>query len=287
MANDSAKSLSAKAVVFISYSRKDEPEPPGDGEVAWLTYVQSHLAPAVKRGIFDIFTDQDMEIGTDWRKVIGQKLDTCDICVLLASRHSLASDFILDVEIARLLARQKAEGTPILPILVSAVSKVTTPEWVWALNVRPKGLKPLALFPPAERDAVMAEIVDEIAGITTAIAAKKREREDLPDLAAKSFEIDRLRKGLRGEVEAAIARQADVFRQEKFDWGKPVGSRKLSDHEGAEFLRDAGVWGRDVELLAAARDCGGDPVALGFLASGLTEKFFGDVRRRHAVLPRG
>ena len=77
----------AKPVIFISYSRKDEPEKSAEGEVTWLTYVREHLAPAVKTGIFDLFDDQDMEIGIDWRPEIEAKLNACDICLLLVSRH--------------------------------------------------------------------------------------------------------------------------------------------------------------------------------------------------------
>ena len=163
----------AKPVIFISYSRKDEPQEPAAGQVAWLTYVQSHLAPAVKTGIFDLFIDQDMQIGVDWRPEIEAKLNACDICLLLASRHSLSSDFILDVEMKRMLERRKTEGTPIFPILLSAVTRATAP-WVWELNMRPRGLKPLALYPLAERDGVMAEIVDEIAEIAAKIAEIKK-----------------------------------------------------------------------------------------------------------------
>ena len=71
----------AKPVIFISYSRKDEPEEPAAGEVPWLTYVQSCLAPAVKTGIFDLFVDQEMQIGIDWRPEIEAKLNACDICL--------------------------------------------------------------------------------------------------------------------------------------------------------------------------------------------------------------
>ena len=58
---------------------------------------------------------------------------------------------------------------------------------------------------------------------------------------------------------------------------------KLSEAAGAALLRDNGVWGTDRELRAAARDFGGHPLALGLLASFLTETQRGDVRRRDHV----
>ena len=57
----------------------------------------------------------------------------------------------------------------------------------------------------------------------------------------------------------------------------------LSEAAGAALLRDNGVWGTDRELAAAARDFGGHPLALGLLASFLTETQKGDVRRRDHV----
>jgi tetratricopeptide (TPR) repeat protein len=55
---------------------------------------------------------------------------------------------------------------------------------------------------------------------------------------------------------------------------------QLSDEAGAALLRDNGVWGTDDDLLAAARDFGGHPLALGLLASFLKEKYFGNDRSR-------
>ena len=60
-------------------------------------------------------------------------------------------------------------------------------------------------------------------------------------------------------------------------------SSELSEEAGAALLRDNGVWGTDRELAAAARDFGGHPLALGLLASFLTETQTGDVRRRDHV----
>lgn len=41
-------SPAGKPVIFISYSHKDEPERTPEGEIHWLTEVQSYLAPLVK-----------------------------------------------------------------------------------------------------------------------------------------------------------------------------------------------------------------------------------------------
>src|SRR5258707_7326309 len=94
-----------KPVIFISYSRKDEAEKPADGE-RWLTYVQSYIAPAVKSGIFDIFVDNHIPGGDDWRAEIKDKLATCDVFILLISNNSLSSDEVVDIEFKTIEARQ-------------------------------------------------------------------------------------------------------------------------------------------------------------------------------------
>ena len=55
----------AMPVIFISYSHKDEPEKPGEDEVAWLSYVQSFLTVAVKRGTFEVWVDRHIIGGGD------------------------------------------------------------------------------------------------------------------------------------------------------------------------------------------------------------------------------
>ena len=58
---------------------------------------------------------------------------------------------------------------------------------------------------------------------------------------------------------------------------------RLTEEAGAALLRDNGVWGTDKELRAAARAFGGHALALGLLASYLTETQYGDVRRRDHI----
>jgi hypothetical protein len=69
---------SNKPVIFISYAHVDEPEKPGEGEVKWLSFVQSFLQPAVKGGIFSLWVDRQMMGGAAWDPEIEDKLRACD-----------------------------------------------------------------------------------------------------------------------------------------------------------------------------------------------------------------
>src|SRR5271165_5132594 len=39
---------SGKPLIVISYAHTDEPEPPAEGEVKWLSFVTGYLRPAIK-----------------------------------------------------------------------------------------------------------------------------------------------------------------------------------------------------------------------------------------------
>jgi tetratricopeptide (TPR) repeat protein len=161
-----------KPVIFISYSHKDEADKPADGE-QWLTYVQSHLQPAVKGDIFDLWTDHDIDGGADWRAAIDKKLNDCDIFILLVSRHSVSSDFICGVEVDLMLARRRKGDLAAYPIVLSPFAKSTVP-WLMEMNLMPREGKPLSTFGSADRDSAMVEIVEEIAAKAKEIAEKKK-----------------------------------------------------------------------------------------------------------------
>jgi hypothetical protein len=83
-------SVPGKPVIFMSYSHKDEPKELQQGEVRWLSEIQSHLQPAANSA-FQLWSDEEMAGGADWESDINGKLAECSVCVPLLSRHSLAS----------------------------------------------------------------------------------------------------------------------------------------------------------------------------------------------------
>jgi len=117
--------MSIKPIIFISYSHKDEPRNPGPVEEKWLSYVQSFLQPAMKNGKFDLWTDEDIPGGAEWEKHIKEKLAGCDICILLVSRHSLNSQYCIDIEVETIRRRQEnSESVKTYPIYLTHAPKV-------------------------------------------------------------------------------------------------------------------------------------------------------------------
>jgi hypothetical protein len=174
----------AKPVIFISYSHKDEPERAPEGNIHWLTDLQSYLAPAAN-GTFELWSDEELEGGADWEKGIKEKLAVCDICVLLVSRHSLGSKYVIEVEIETIRERQRrGHDVQIYPIVLSPFPESAAAASLLALNLRPRLDKPLSGFSRHERGVEISKIVEEIVALlkkkTAAIVAGTPDRPKPP-----------------------------------------------------------------------------------------------------------
>jgi hypothetical protein len=162
-----------KPIIFISYAHADEPESPAEGEIKWLSFVTGYLRPVVKHGRVDIWIDRLMRGGDDLNPEIERKLRACDIFILLVSRHSLSSDYIVDKEIAIVRERQ-ARGADVhfYPLVLTPTPKIAL-ELVRDKNLRPRDGKPFSEYPLHERERHMSEAADEVAQIAEEIAARK------------------------------------------------------------------------------------------------------------------
>ena len=162
-----------KPTIFISYSHKDEPEHPRDGEVQWLSFVRTYLQPAVKHGVFNLWVDRHTTGGEDWDPEIERNLRECDIFILLVSAHAMASDYIIDKEIAVIRERQ-ARGEPVhfYPLLLTPTPQAGL-EKVKDKNLRPRDGKPFSVYSAHDRQQHMSDAADEIAQIAERIAKQK------------------------------------------------------------------------------------------------------------------
>jgi len=160
--------VGGRSGIFISYSHQDEADPVRDpnGE-RWLSFVTSHLGPAQAHGHIEIWDDRRIEGGADWRAEIDRKLNKCAVCILLVSRHSLTSRFILDVEVKRILERRASEGIRFYPLVITSCD-LQAANWLMNFNLRPRNGTAIELYSSAERNKIMADIAKEIRQITVA-----------------------------------------------------------------------------------------------------------------------
>jgi hypothetical protein len=162
-----------KPLIVISYAHADEPEHPAEGEVKWLSFVTGYLRAAIKHGAADIWLDRLMAGGADWEREIARKLRACEIFLLLVSRHSTSSDYVVDKEIKIIRERQaNGEAVQFYPLVLTPTPKAGL-DLVRDKNLRPRDGKPLSDFSLHERYRQMNEAADEIAEIAAKIESQR------------------------------------------------------------------------------------------------------------------
>jgi len=103
----------AKKKIFISYSQQDK---------EWLKRVKKHIKVLSLYNTdsdFELWDDERISSGKDWKKEINNALSESTAAILLISTDFLGSDFIKNNELQPLLEKAEKEGTLILPLILS------------------------------------------------------------------------------------------------------------------------------------------------------------------------
>jgi hypothetical protein len=146
-----AASSSGRSKVFISYSHVDKD---------YLARLQQYLKPHVREGTIPLWVDTQLKAGDEWYQEIEQALLAARVAILLVSVDFLASDFIAEEELPRLLAAAKEQGVVILPVILTpCLFRRTKLSQFQAIN---DPTRPLSLLPPAERDLVWDTLVERV-----------------------------------------------------------------------------------------------------------------------------
>jgi hypothetical protein len=135
--------------VFISYSHSDR---------RWLERLLSTLSPLKTH--FDIWSDERIQPGDQWRDEIQRALSDVNVAVLLVSTDFLASDFIARVELPALLQGAQARGSRILWVPVSDCLHEGTAISSFQAVFDPK--RPLDSLTKAKRQAALVTVARKI-----------------------------------------------------------------------------------------------------------------------------
>lgn len=150
--------MTTRTTVFISYSHNDK---------KWLGHLKTHLNPLERDGLINIWDDTQIKEGADWSQETKEALSTTTVAILLISAEFLASEFITTNELPHLLTAAEAQGTLILPIIVSACDfKHSELHKFQAFN-SPE--KPMSRMRRSSRDALLLRVVDRVREVADGI----------------------------------------------------------------------------------------------------------------------
>ncbi len=107
-----------KVEIFISYSHSD---------IDLLTELKKHLSILKRTGSGLVWTDQDIDTGSEWGPEILEKLDNADIVLLLISADFIASDFCYEKEMTRAMERHERGEACVIPVIMRPCPWKNTP----------------------------------------------------------------------------------------------------------------------------------------------------------------
>jgi hypothetical protein len=84
------------------------------------------LAGLRRLGLVEVWRDEDIKAGSNWDSLIRDELERADVIVFLVSYDCCDSDYLMEVEFERAMAR-RAEGVEIIPLVVTYVDYRGTP----------------------------------------------------------------------------------------------------------------------------------------------------------------
>lgn len=141
--------------VFISYSHKDE---------FWKDRLMTHLAVLEFEGLLHVWADTRIEAGEDWYERIQSAMDDSRVAVLLVSPDFIASKFIRNEEVPRLLKLHAENDMLILPLIARPCAWQLVP-WLFRIQARPKNGGPLSMGNDNNIDADLASFTYEVASL--------------------------------------------------------------------------------------------------------------------------
>jgi serine/threonine protein kinase len=141
--------------IFISYSREDE-----DEKEALLT----HLRVLAQDRLIDIWSDDQIGVGDTWQREVEQAMARAAVAILLITADYLASSFIQNEQLPKLLQHCKDGGLKIFPVIAKPCAWQVV-SWLKQMETRPKHGRAVWRNEGRHAHEDLAEIVGEIEGI--------------------------------------------------------------------------------------------------------------------------
>ncbi len=130
------------------------------------------LAPAIQRGLLDLWDDNRIPPGAKWGKEIEDALASASIAVLLVSQNFLASHFIAENELPPLLAAAQDEGVTIFWFYLSSCLYEQTQ--IASYQAAHDISRPLDRLPKSQRQAVLSKACEELVRAAQNVASRRQ-----------------------------------------------------------------------------------------------------------------
>ena len=124
-------------------------------------------------GLFNVWSDRSIQAGDDWYTKILHGIAGARVAILLVSADFLTSDFVRKEEIPRLLQRRLHDGLTIIPVICRPCPWKQVP-WLSAMQVRPRGGRPLSASSVPQAETELASIAEEVAAIVREVAVNRQ-----------------------------------------------------------------------------------------------------------------
>jgi hypothetical protein len=139
--------------VFISYSHQDN---------RWRERLVMALKPYARNKQIELFDDRSIQAGAEWRPTLDKEMARANVAVLLVTSAFLASDFIANAELPRILKRAKEGGLTVVWVPVSASAWEQTPIKKLQAAISPK--KPLDQMARPEAEMALVTVAHAVSG---------------------------------------------------------------------------------------------------------------------------
>ena len=141
-----------KPMVFVSYAHADE---------VWRTRLRPHLELLWQVGMLTVWDDHDINVGSHWHPEILRALNRARFAICLISSDFLASEFVSDEEVPRLLERRARGKLEVIPVLLRSCSWKAV-DWLKAIQMLPRNGKSVATHYRDNWDDVFAQVAERI-----------------------------------------------------------------------------------------------------------------------------
>lgn len=162
--------MAQRSRAFISYSHSDK---------KYLKRLQVHLAPYSRGREIEYWDDTRLEAGSEWEREIMDALDSARVAVFLVSADFLASPFITEKELPRLIEAAHTDGVVLVSVVLSPCAFAMSD--LAAVQMAHDPARPLSKMSYHEREAIWEHVAEVVArALSEAVAREARRAKSGP-----------------------------------------------------------------------------------------------------------